>query len=125
MPNTIYASFRYRDAAAAIDWLGRAFGLERHIAYENEDGTIAHAELRYGDGIVMLGSWKGEDDVRRPGQGWAYVVVEDLDAHHRRSVAAGAEITTAPISEEYGAFYGARDLEGNLWSFGTYAPQTG
>jgi uncharacterized glyoxalase superfamily protein PhnB len=113
---------RYRDARAAIDWLGRAFGFETHAAHEDPDGTIAHAELRYGDGLVMLGSWRGEDDHRRPGQGWAYVAVEDLDTHLGQAREAGAEIVDGPQHEQYGSFYGARDPEGNLWSFGTYRP---
>ncbi|HEY1511095.1 MAG TPA: VOC family protein [Solirubrobacteraceae bacterium] len=123
MPKDIYASMRYHDAHAAIDWLERAFGFERRVVHEGANGTVAHAELRYGGGLVMLGSWRGDDDHRRPGQGWAYVVVEDIDAHHRRSSEAGAEILEPPQHPEYGSFYGARDPEGNLWSFGTYRPE--
>ncbi|MBV9603618.1 MAG: GNAT family N-acetyltransferase [Solirubrobacterales bacterium] len=122
MPRDIYPSMRYRDARAAIDWLQRAFAFQTHVAHENPDGTIAHAELRYGDGLVMLGSWRGDDDHRRPGQGWAYVAVDDLDAHLRQAREAGAEIVDGPQHEDYGSFYGARDPEGNLWSFGTYRP---
>lgn len=122
MPKDIYASMRYHDAAAAIDWLERAFGFERHVVYDDSDGTVTHAELRYGQGLVMLGTWRGEDDHRRPGQGWAYVAVDDLDEHHRRAVQAGAEIVDGPQKQDYGSFYGARDPEGNLWSFGTYRP---
>jgi uncharacterized glyoxalase superfamily protein PhnB len=114
---------RYHDAAAAIDWLERAFGLIRHVVYDNPDGTVAHAELRYGDGLVMLGSWRGDDDHRRPGEGWAYVAVEDLDEHYRRAESVGAEIIDGPVRQDYGSFYGARDPEGNLWSFGTYRPK--
>ncbi len=121
MPKDVYASMRYRDAAAAIDWLERAFGFERNVVYE-DDGKVSHAELRYGDGLVMIGSWRGEDDHRRPGQGWAYVAVDDLDEHYRRAQAAGAEIVEGPQKQDYGSFYGARDPEGNLWSFGTYRP---
>ena len=88
MTTDIYASMRYRDALAAIDWLERAFGFERHVVYQGDDGTVDHAELRYGEGLVMLGSVRGEDDHRRPGQGWAYVAVDDLSAHHERARAA-------------------------------------
>ena len=122
MTRDIYASMRYRDAPAAIDWLERAFGFERQVVHDGPDGTVAHAELRYGDGLVMLGSWRGDDDQRRPGQGWAYVVVEDLEVHHRHATDAGAEIAAPPQYPEYGSFYSAFDPEGNLWSFGTYAP---
>jgi uncharacterized glyoxalase superfamily protein PhnB len=114
---------RYRDARAAIDWLERAFGFSRHAVHDGPDGTVAHAELRYGDGLVMLGSWRGDDDHRRPGQGWAYVAVDDLEAHLGQARAAGAEVVDGPQHEEYGSFYGARDPEGNLWSFGTYRPE--
>jgi uncharacterized glyoxalase superfamily protein PhnB len=124
MPKDIYASMRYRDAPAAIEWLQRAFGFTRGVVYEEPDGTVSHAELRYGEGTVMLGSWRGEDDHRRPGHGWAYVAVDDLDEHYRQAQAAGAEIVNEPQHEDYGSFYGARDPEGNLWSFGTYRPST-
>jgi uncharacterized glyoxalase superfamily protein PhnB len=70
----------------------------------------------------MLGSVRGEDDPRRPGQGWAYVAVEDLGAHHERAQAAGAEIVAPLQRQDYGSFYSAHDPEGNLWSFGTYRP---
>jgi uncharacterized glyoxalase superfamily protein PhnB len=132
MRNTIFASMRYRDCGAAIDWLERAFGFERHVVYDSPDGTVAHAELAnrpsgssedgHSCGLVMVGSWRGDDDHPRPGQGWAYVVVEDLDAHHARAREAGAEIAQPPTHQDYGSFYGAYDPEGNLWSFGTYQP---
>jgi uncharacterized glyoxalase superfamily protein PhnB len=67
----IYPALRYRDAPAAIDFLERAFGFERHAVHEGPRGTVAHAELRHGDGMVMLGS-DGEDAGpfrRRAGQG--------------------------------------------------------
>jgi uncharacterized glyoxalase superfamily protein PhnB len=122
MTTDIYPSMRYHDALAAIDWLERAFGLERHLVYEGAGGRVDHAELRYGDGLIMLGTVRGDDDPRLPGQGWAYVVVGDIHAHHERANAAGAEIVEAPQVLDYGSFYSARDLEGNLWSFGTYRP---
>lgn len=121
----VYPSIRYRDAAAAIEWLGRAFGFERVVVYEGDDGRIEHAEVRYGDGMVMLGSERAGEEGRHIGQGWVYVVVEDLTAHHERAEAAGAEIVREPADEDYGSFYGARDPEGNEWSFGTYRPGKG
>ena len=52
-----------------------------------------------------------------------YVVVGDPDGHHQRAQAAGANIVRALTDEPYGSReYSARDLEGNLWSFGTYDP---
>ncbi len=52
-----------------------------------------------------------------------YVHVADVDAHHDRAKNGGAEIVFGLTDMEYGSReYSARDLEGNLWSFGTYLP---
>ena len=56
MNTTIIPVLRYRDAPAAIEWLGQAFGFKKHLVVPNDDGTIAHAQLRFGNGLVMLGS---------------------------------------------------------------------
>jgi uncharacterized glyoxalase superfamily protein PhnB len=93
------------------------------VVYANEDGTIAHAELSYGSGILMLGSVKDDAYARAVGQGSIYVAVDDPDAHYQRARAAGAEIITELRDTEYGSReYGAHDPEGNVWSFGTYRP---
>ncbi|MFI2214320.1 VOC family protein [Streptomyces sp. NPDC020141] len=117
----------YADARAAIRQLTEAFGFTEHAVYEDGDGLVAHAELRYGDGIVMLGSEGRGGDFDRlmtgGGPSGVFVRVGDVDAHHRRAVEHGAEIVTAPADQEYGARdYMARDLEGNVWSFGDYRP---
>ncbi|MFD3695842.1 VOC family protein [Streptomyces sp. NPDC058646] len=118
----------YRDAKAAIKLLTEAFGFSQVAVYEGEDGSVAHAELAYGNGVVMLGS-KGTGGVfdkamSDAGPSGVYVVVEDVDAHHRRAVEHGVEILMEPTDQDYGSRdYMARDGEGNIWSFGTYAPQ--
>ncbi|MFI1967543.1 hypothetical protein BLA24_28630 [Streptomyces cinnamoneus] len=118
----------YRDARAAIRQLTEAFGFTRTALYESEDGTVLHAELMWGNGIVMIGSrGRGgvfDEAVKDAGPSGVYVAVEDPDAHHRRAVAHGAEVLAPPADQEYGSRdYTARDLEGNLWTFGTYAPK--
>ncbi|MGW2580460.1 VOC family protein [Streptomyces virginiae] len=118
----------YRDAKAAIKLLTEAFGFSQVAVYEGEDGSVMHAELAYGNGMVMLGSSGrgGAFDKAMEGAGpsGVYVVVEDVDAHHRRAVEHGAEILMEPTDQDYGSRdYMARDAEGNIWSFGTYAPQ--
>jgi uncharacterized glyoxalase superfamily protein PhnB len=53
-----------------------------------------------------------------------YVYVEDVEAHHDRAKAAGADIVRPLQVTEYGSWeYSVRDLEGHLWSFGTYLPE--
>jgi uncharacterized glyoxalase superfamily protein PhnB len=122
----LHASFRYRDARAAIDWLERAFGFERVSVHEGDDGTIGHAELRLGDDIIMLGTEAAEPDPRwgaRTGTQWIYVAVENADAAFERATAAGAEVVMPLTDLEYGSRdFAVRDPEGNLWSFGTYSP---
>ena len=127
-PN-IFPALLYRDASAALEWLGRAFGFEEKAVHRGEDGAIQHAELRLGAGVVMVGEqreagWMGgraPDALASPLS--LYVVVDDPDAHHDRAAAAGATIVRELADMDYGSReYSARDLEGNLWSFGTYDP---
>lgn len=124
------AFMTYEDASAALEWLERALGFERSSVHEGPDGTIAHAELKLGDGMVMLGT-AGDNDfglktARELGavnQGVYVIVDDDIDAHYGRAVDAGAEVVRALQDTDYGSReYMVRDLEGNLWSVGTYRP---
>ena len=118
----IIPSLRYQDAKAAIDFLVNAFGFERHHITENDDGTVAHAELTYGSGLVMLGTARG-DDRFATGRAVIYVVVDDPDGVHDRAHAAGAAIIQELTDQDYGSReFAAEDPEGNVWSFGTYDP---
>ncbi|MER7952785.1 VOC family protein [Streptomyces sp. NPDC096079] len=123
----ICPALRYADAKAAIKQLTEGFGFAEHAVYEGEDGRVMHAELTCGNGMVMLGS-KGSgtafDKLMADGGPTAvYVRVDDVDEHHARAVAHGIEIVMPPTDQEYGSRdYTARDVEGNVWSFGTYAP---
>lgn len=126
MPTHIFPSLRYRDTRAAAEWLQEAFGLELVTSHENEDGSIGHAEMRWGDSTIMFGE-ENEEAIERfgehAGQAWLYVSVEDPDAHHARAISAGAQIVMELTDLDYGSRdYSARDPEGNLWSFGTYDP---
>ncbi|MGW6459648.1 VOC family protein [Streptomyces sp. NPDC055078] len=118
----------YADAKAAIKQLTEAFGFTESAVYEDGEGRVAHAELRYGNGTVMLGS-KGTGSkfdklMERQGPTGVFVHVDDVDAHHGRAVEHGVDVVMPPTDEGYGARdYMARDLEGNVWSFGTYRPE--
>ena len=119
----IIPALRYDDAKAAIDFLDRAFGFHRKAVHENEDGTIAHAELTSGRGMVMIGSTGAGDKQFDTAHTSIYVIVDDPDALHDRAKAAGAEITRELQDTDYGSReFSARDPEGNVWSFGTYDP---
>ncbi|MQA86060.1 MAG: bleomycin resistance protein [Streptosporangiales bacterium] len=113
----MYPVLRYDDPRAAIDWLVNAFGFTEHEVSKGSNGEIVHAELTFGTGMIMLGPGKPEG-----GHG-IYVAVDDVDAHHDRAKAAGAEITMGLTDQPYGSReYAARDLEGHPWYFGTYRP---
>ena len=126
----IFPFLRYEDAPAAFEWLARAFGFEKQMLVPGSDGTIAHAQLRYGRSLIMIGSTRDDFmNLKSPAavggatQG-IYVLVDDVNAHHDRAKVAGAEIIMELEDTDYGSReYMARDLEGHLWSFGTYAPK--
>jgi uncharacterized glyoxalase superfamily protein PhnB len=129
---TVIPCLRYRDAPAAIEWLCRVFGFERQLVVPNEDGTIAHAQLAFGNGMIMLGSvldsefgrlMKQPDEIGGAETQSAYVIVSDADAIYQRARAAGAQIVLDIKDEDYGGRgFSCRDLEGRLWNFGTYDP---
>jgi uncharacterized glyoxalase superfamily protein PhnB len=122
----------YTEDLAALEWLPRAFDFEEKAVHRGEDGTIHHAELRLGAGMIMFGQhreggWPGgtaPDPLASPLS--LYIVVDDPDAHHDRAQAAGAEIVRELADMDYGSReYSARDLEGNLWSLRDLRPLHG
>jgi uncharacterized glyoxalase superfamily protein PhnB len=134
----VISGLRYHDAPAAIEFLCRAFGFERHLVVPGEEeGTIAHAQLRFGNGMVMLGTagrhggsfdelMTTPREIGGRNTQSVYVVVDDPDAHHERALAAGAKVVMPLEDKDYGGRgYSARDLEGHVWSFGDYDPLAG
>lgn len=131
--STLIPSLRYRNAVAAIDWLVQAFGLEKNAVYMGPNDTVAHAQLTYGGGMVMLGSvpHEGEyakftvqpDEIGLRETKGIYLLVPDADATYATAKAAGAEIVIDIRDMDYGGrAFTCRDLEGHLWNIGTYDP---
>lgn len=123
MPTTITPYLLYEDVAGALDWLAHAFGFEEVLRFAAPDGSVNHAEMKLGDGSIMLGD-PGPDyrNPKRVGERTSqlYVYVDDVNAHYERAKAAGAEIKLEPTDQEYGdRRYDAYDPEGHLWSFAT------
>jgi uncharacterized glyoxalase superfamily protein PhnB len=124
----------YREAAKAIDWLCNAFGFEVVMKIEGEGGRIEHSELKFGDGLIMVGEESAQKDKARE---WRksprsiggvntqtlFIYVDDIDAHCARARAAGAKIVTEPAVSDYGEDYWsdkgyeAEDFEGHHWWF--------
>lgn len=131
----ISASVYYDDAAAAIDWLCKAFGFEVRLKAEGEGGRIEHSELTFGEGLIMVGDTRAiaERPNAVPGKSprslegaitqALCVFVDDADAHCEHARAAGAMIVDEPTTHDYGEDYWAdrgyraADLEGHHWWF--------
>ena len=130
--STVMTTIRYRNAPAMIDWFVEVLGFERHAVYEGPGGSIAHAELTLGGGMIMLGSTKDDEY----GRGFkspdalggvetrsAYIVVDDADAAYQRAVDAGATVVRHLCDTPYGSReFSLKDPEGHSWIAGTYDP---
>jgi uncharacterized glyoxalase superfamily protein PhnB len=134
---TVIPCLRYRDAPKAIEWLCQTFGFEKQLVIPLADGSIMHAQLSLGNGMIMLGSVREEETefgryIKQPDQvgGFetqsSYMIVADADQIYRQAIAAGAEIVIDIKDEDYGGRgFSCMDLEGHLWSIGTYNPWWG
>ena len=113
----------YGDAPAALDFLARAFGFEETMRMEGENGTIGHAEMELDGQRLMLASAWRDAGMAPPSElegiaSQLMVRVEDVDAHYRQALAAGATVIDQPADQEYGQrTYRATDPEGHRWIF--------
>jgi len=130
--SSVICGLRYRDAAAAIEWLCSVLGFTRHAVYAGSNGMVEHAELTLGGGMIMLGSIretefgkyiKQPDEVGGVETRTEYLVVADADIVFQRVKAAGWEILLTIRDQSYGGRgFTCRDPEGHIWSVGTYDP---
>jgi uncharacterized glyoxalase superfamily protein PhnB len=130
--STIIPCLRYRDALTMIEWLCGAFGFQKHAVYA--DGTtVHHAQLSFGNGMIMLGSadntspWSDRvvqpDEIGGRETQSPCVIVSDADSHYTQAKSAGAIIVDEISNRDYGGRgYSCRDPEGHLWHFGSYDP---
>lgn len=122
----------YKDAMGAFEWLQQAFGFEPAMLITDPDGKLAHSEMVFGDGWIMVGSEWSEDH-RSPAsiggkcsQTVHLEVSADIDGHCERARAAGAQIIAEPADQFYGdRTYRAKDLEGHIWTFGQTVREVG
>jgi PhnB protein len=115
-----------RDAKAAIDFYARAFGAELVLKLDMPDGSIAHAEIRIGDSILMMSEENAEWGNLSPhalggSPVQLMIYVPDVDAAFARALAAGAE-QIRPVEDQ---FYGDRtgvlkDPYGYQWTLATH-----
>ncbi|CAN5425117.1 VOC family protein [soil metagenome] len=134
--STVIPAMRYQNALVAIEWLCRAFGFEKQAVFMGEGEVVMHAQLTFGNGMVMLGSVQNgtaysklmaqPDEIGMRETQSACLIVSDADAVYATAKAAGGEMVMDIADASYGgrAFI-CRDLEGHLWSIGTYDPWEG
>jgi uncharacterized glyoxalase superfamily protein PhnB len=125
---TIFPVLRYSDARTAIGWLCSAFGFVQIFSVPESGPYVRHAQLKLGPDLIMVGSVRPNDGIASPQTIGAatqmlVVYVENPDAHFEQAQAAGAKILYPPTDTDFGSReYHVADLEGHLWTFGTYRP---
>ncbi|HUI84800.1 MAG TPA: VOC family protein [Candidatus Binatia bacterium] len=133
MPQTIFPMIAYANAAAAMDWLVRAFGFRETTRMTAPDGTVIHGELELSDAKVMLATPTPEyqgpfrhAETCEAARHWSavpYIIdgvlvyVDDVNAHYARAKAEGATILSDLEESQAGRRYRAADLEGHRWMF--------
>lgn len=131
--STVVPGLRYRNAKTMIEWLCNAFGFSKQAVYPGPNETILHAELTFGNGMVMIGSvdnatastplFKQPDEIGGAETQAPCLIVSDIDALYLSAKTAGARILSPLESKEYGGkAFTCADPEGHIWLFGTYDP---
>lgn len=133
MSQSIFPMIAYEDAAAAMDWLVRAFGFREVTRMTAPDGRVEHGELELSGEKVMVAT--PTPDYRSPAnhaavcpdaRNWlaiTYVIdgvlvyVDDVDQHFARAQSEGATILSSVEDSPPGRLYRAADVEGHRWMF--------
>ena len=89
---TVYPVVRYRDAKAAIVWLVTTLGFVEHEVHPGEGDEIAHAQLAFGGGLIMLGSAREGSSI---GETTVYMATADADVAYERARAVGQTSCTS------------------------------
>jgi PhnB protein len=116
--HTVTPYLTVKGAAKLIEFMKRAFGAEERFRFPGPGGTVAHAELKIGDSMIMLGD-AGPQSPEMTGQ--LYIYIEDCDRYYRQALAAGATSVREPADQFYGdRNCSVKDSFGNIWSVGTH-----
>jgi len=121
---SLFVGLHYERGPEALDWLTRAFGFDTILEVPGQEGVIVHAELRFGDSVLMVSSAARDASHWGDDRQCISIYLPEPDAHFARARDAGATILHEPKDTAYGARgYYARDPEGFLWGFSTYRPK--
>jgi PhnB protein len=115
-----------RDAARALEFYKKAFGATELMRFPAPGGKIGHAEIKIGDGVVMLADESPEMGHKSPQTlgGTAITLmfyVQDVDAQFAKAVAAGGTVKQALKDQFYGDRSGTiTDPFGHIWTIATH-----
>src|SRR3990167_6690080 len=124
--NSITPYLIVNQALNAIEFYKKAFGAKEVMCIKDEDGSVSHAELKFGDTKIMLADECPEMNARSP-QSFGgspvsiHLYIPNVDAVVERALAAGA-VLARPIQDMY---YGDRsggvmDPFGHVWFISTH-----
>jgi len=115
-----------RDAARALEFYKKAFGATELMRFPAPGGKIGHAEIKIGEGVVMLADESPEMGHKSPQTlgGSAITLmfyVPDVDAQFAKAVAAGGTVKQALKDQFYGDRSGTiTDPFGHIWTIATH-----
>ena len=114
---TVTPFLRVADAARLIDFMKQAFAATEAFRMDGPDGSVAHAEVKIGDSLVMIGQAPADQAM----QSMLHLYVPDTDAVYKSALAAGATSIREPADQFYGdRSAGVRDAQGNEWWMATH-----
>lgn len=121
--DTVLPHITYRNVTEASTWLSDTFGLTEYYRYGPPDEPSG-IQMYLGNAYVMLDAAEpGRKTPAKLGYGTQMltVFVPDVDAHYKRTRAAGATIIEELHETMYGERqYGVSDLDGHHWLFSTH-----
>lgn len=122
--HTVTPSLIVKDANAAIAFYKQAFGAEEVMCMRTPDGGVMHAELKFGDSVIMMsGEWP-DHGMKAPQpnhhSGGLHLYVSDADRAFKRAVDAGCTVVMPPSNMFWGDRYGkVLDPYGHVWGIAT------
>ena len=114
----------YSDVKRALNWLEDKYGFQITTIFEDNQGHIAHAEMRLGEARIMVGPANITDWAKSPASmggnnsQQTYIYVGDVDSHFERANEQSAQIISQPEEQFNGdKTYQTVDLDGHRWIF--------
>jgi len=124
--HTLTAYLAVDDAAAAIDFYGRAFGAKERVRMSGPGDSVMHAELEIGDSLLMLSDPFPQASTKPPKElggtsASIFMYVEDIDSMYKQAMDAGASSLMEPDDMFWGDRFGSvQDPFGHSWTIATH-----